>query len=69
MNTDIVKVFLGRVRAATASRSDEIRISTVEAQLLATALGDLLATRVEQQSAAPQVMTVEMDGGSIGKRP
>lgn len=69
MNTDIVKVFLSRVRAATSSRAEEIRLPTIEAQLLAATLGELLANRVQQQSGAPEVMTVEMDGGSIGKRP
>ena len=68
MNTDIVRAFLSKVKGATASRSDDVRLSTADAQLLAIAIGELLVTRVEQTSETPRVMAVNMDGGRIDPR-
>lgn len=69
MNTDPIKRFMSRVRGANASRSNEVRISTEDANELVASIGELLAGHVDKMQGKPDVVQVSMDGGGLGRRP
>lgn len=66
MNTDIIKSFMTRVKGATASRQPELRLTTIEAQQLAAAIGELMSDRIDKLEAISDMsFEVKVGGGSL----
>lgn len=65
MNTEIISLFMSKVKGAISSKSEEVRLSTSDAQLLMLAISDLLMTKVKEESASPTVMSVDINGGPL----
>lgn len=66
MSDPIVK-FMGRVKAAQQGRSKDVRLSIDEAQELTTAIGELLAIKLQNVKAekAPDTIEIKVDGGEF----
>ncbi len=67
MNSDILQRFMGRVKAATAGRSKDVRMPVEEAQELCAALGELMAAKIAQLENNPtdDVIVVVADAGKL----
>lgn len=65
--TDPISKFMGRVKAAQQGRSKDVRLSIDEAQELTTAIGELLAIKLQMVKAEKpaETMEIEVDGGTF----
>ena len=65
--TDPISKFMNRVQAAQQGRSKDVRLSIEEAHELTTAIGELLAIKLQavKLNTSPDVIEVKVDGGSF----
>lgn len=69
MNVEPIQNFFKRVKAATAGRSKDMRLSMEEANDLVASIGELLAAHVDEIQrpvAAPEItLSAKIDGGKF----